>query len=181
MSRFSKIPVTVPENIKIEIKDGVVSVNGPKGTLTREFPSEVKLVLADGKLTINTKGEGKFERAIRGTIKAHVNNMIKGVTDGWTKSLEIVGTGYRAEVKGNDLQLILGYSHPILIKAPEGIKFSVEKLKVTVEGTDKDVVGQVAAKIRASRQPDPYQNKGVRYENEVLKKKPGKQAAKAGA
>lgn len=179
MSRFSKIPVTIPENIKIEIKDGAVSVTGPKGTLTRAIPTDVALVQEDGKLKINTKGEGKFERAIRGTIKAHVNNMIKGVTDGWTKSLEIIGTGYRAEVKGNDLQLILGYSHPILIKAPDGIKFSVEKLKVTVEGMDKDVVGQVAAEIRASREPDVYQGKGVRYENEIIRKKPGKQAAKA--
>ncbi len=180
MARFGKLPVAVPEGVKIEIKPGSIAVSGNKGSLTRELPHGVKVNLSGNEITVESKGEERFARAIKGTIRSHIVNMIKGVAEGWEKNLELVGTGYRAEVKNGDLHLTIGYSHPVIIKAPEGIKFSVEKLKVKVEGVNKDVVGQIAAQVRASRPPDPYKGKGVRYEGEQLKLKPGKQAAKTG-
>lgn len=180
MARFGRLPVAVPEGVKIEIKPGSIVVSGNKGSLIREFPRGVKVNLSGNEITVASSGEGKFPQAIKGTIRSHIVNMIKGVSQGWEKNLELVGTGYRAEVKNGDLYLTVGYSHPVIIKAPEGIKFSVDKLKVKVEGINKDLVGQVAAQVRASRPPDPYKGKGVRYEGEQLKLKPGKQAAKTG-
>ncbi|HEX6977002.1 MAG TPA: 50S ribosomal protein L6 [Patescibacteria group bacterium] len=181
MGRFGRLPVSVPEGVKIEDQSNTLTISGPKGTLTRVLPKGVSIKMGEKEVVIESKGDTKFSEAIKGTIRSHVTNMIKGVSEGWTKTLELVGTGYRAEVKDNNLHLTVGFSHPVIINAPEGIKFSVEKLKVKVEGMDKDKVGQVAALVRASRPPDPYKGKGVRYEGEQLKLKPGKQAAKTGA
>lgn len=180
MARFGKLPVVVPEGVKVEIQPETITVSGSKGTLFRKIPNGVKVNQSGNELVVESKGETKFAQAIRGTIRSHIVNMIKGVSEGWSKTLELVGTGFRAEVKDGDLNLTVGFSHPVKIAAPEGIKFSVEKLKIKVEGIDKDVVGQVAASVRASRPPDPYKGKGVRYEGEELKLKPGKQAAKVG-
>ncbi len=181
MGRFAKIPVLIPEGVKIDNQSNALTVSGPKGSLTRILPKEVSLKQGEKEIVIESSGNTKFNEAIKGTIRSHIVNMIKGVSEGWTKTLELVGTGYRAEVKDGNLHLTVGFSHPVVINAPEGIKFSVEKLKVKVEGIDKDKVGQVAAKIRDSRPPDPYKGKGIRYEGEQLKLKPGKQAAKTGA
>jgi large subunit ribosomal protein L6 len=182
MARFGRLPVTLPEGIKAEIKDGSVIVSGSKGSVTRSFPKGVSVKQEGNDLVIGAKGEEKYAGAIKGTMRAHLLNMIKGVTEGWKKDLEIVGTGFRAEVRGSDLVLTVGYSHTVTIKAPEGVKFSVTKNVITVEGVDRDAVGQTSANIRAVRPPDAYQGKGIRYSDEIVKKKPGKQAAKtAGA
>ncbi len=181
MGRFAKIPVLIPGGVKIDNQSSALTISGPKGSLTRILPKEVNLKQSENEIVVEFSGNTKFSEAIKGTIRSHIVNMIKGVTEGWTKTLELVGTGYRAEVKDGNLHLAVGFSHPVIINAPEGVKFSVEKLKVKVEGIDKDKVGQVAALVRASRPPDPYKGKGVRYEGEQLKLKPGKQAAKTGA
>jgi large subunit ribosomal protein L6 len=183
MSRFSKIPVKVPETVKIEFGAGSVKVTGPKGSLERKVPSIVEIKIDKNELMVtNTeKEESKFGKAIIGTIKSHVTNMIKGVTDGWNKKLELNGAGFRAEVRGSDLVLTIGYSHQVTITAPTGIKFTVEKNTINIEGTDREIVGEVAAKIIRVRPPDPYKGKGIKYAGAVLKLKPGKQAAKAAA
>jgi large subunit ribosomal protein L6 len=182
MSKYTKIPVKIPQDVKVEVVGSTVKVTGPKGSLERSFPDSVEIEIKDGSiLTKNReKVETKFGGAIIGTAKSHIANMINGVQNGWSKKLEINGTGYRAEVRGNDLVLTVGYSHPVTVTSPAGIKFSVEKNVITVEGLDKDLVGLIAAKIKAVRRPDPYKGKGIRYQGEVLKLKPGKQAAKAG-
>ena len=179
MSKFAKIPVNIPEAVQVVIEKETVKVSGPKGSLERRVPKEVKVENKDGLVMVKlVESETKFGRAIVGTIRSHIINMIKGVTEGWTKKLELVGTGYRAEVRGNDLVLTIGYSHPVVFKAPQDVKFRVEKNVVSVEGADREGVTQLAAKIRDSREPDPYKGKGVRYLGEILKLRPGKQAAK---
>lgn len=178
MSRFGKIPVLVPSGVTVTLDGDVVKVKGPKSEVSLSVPRAVMVKVADGVINVEIKEKSKFGRSLQGTIRSHLINMIAGVTVGWKKSLELVGTGYRAEVKGEDLILTLGYSHPVIIKSPAGIKFTIEKLIVHVEGADKEMVGQMAAKIRKARVPDAYKGKGVRYLGEVLKLKPGKQAAK---
>ncbi len=180
MSRFSKIPVKIVEGVKIEVQDTLIKVIGPKGTLERKFPNIVEITIKDGELTVNSKEVSKFGDSIQGTIRSHIVNMVKGVTEGWNKKLELVGTGFRAELKGNDLVLTVGFSHTVTITAPVGIKFGIEKNVITIDGADKEVVGAISAKIKAVRKPDPYKGKGIRYLGEVLKLKPGKQAAKTG-
>jgi large subunit ribosomal protein L6 len=181
MSRFSKIPVKIAEKVEVKLLDGKVEVKGPKGTMERTFPREAKIEIKDGVVLVTGNNDSKFGRAIQGTVRSHIVNMIKGVTEGWSKKLELVGTGYRAEIKDNNLVLTVGFSHPVIINAEEGIKFGIEKNTITVEGMDKQLVGEVAANIKAVRKPDPYKGKGIRYFGEVLKLKPGKQAAKTGA
>lgn len=181
MSRFAKIPVKVPEGVKIEVGKDSIQVTGPKGTLMRKFPDILEIKIEEGILFVTSADTSKFAEAMKGTIRSHIVNMITGVTSFWSKKLEVVGTGYRAEVKGNDLVLTVGYSHPITITAPSGIKFIVEKNVVTVEGADREIVGKIAADVHEVRLPDPYKGKGIRYFGEVLKLKPGKQAAKTTA
>lgn len=176
---FNKTAVKVSQGVKLELGDGSVVVTGPKGTLTRDYPSGLKLEMGDGEVVVERKKEDKFSKSVQGTITAHIRNMIHGVTEGWSKALEIVGAGYRAEVRGTDLVLTIGYSHPIIIKAPEGITFKVEKSVVTIDGIDREVVGQVAADVRGARPPEPYRGKGIKYTDEVIRRKPGKAAAKA--
>ncbi len=173
MSRFGKLPVTVLEGVTVGISDNVLKVSGPKGAIEKNMPREVSIKVADGIANVESKSE-----TMRGTFRSHLVNMIKGVKEGWTKSLELVGTGYRAEVRGTDLVLTVGYSHPVIVKAPAGITFSVEKSIVKVEGADKEEVGQTSAYIMSVRRPDAYKGKGIRLEGQVLKLKPGKQAAK---
>lgn len=181
MSKFSNIPVEIPAGVKFELTNHVVKVSGPKGNLERKIPSIVDVEVKDNTLAVKVKEQSKFGDSIQGTIRSHITNMIKGVTEGWSKKLELVGTGYRGEVRGNDLVLTIGYSHPVTFTAPTGVKFLVEKNVVTVEGIDREVVSQLAAQVRQSREPDPYKGKGVRYLGEYLKLKPGKQAAKTAA
>lgn len=173
MSRFGKLPVTVLEGVSVDITDNTLKVSGPKGAIEKKLPREISIKIVDGVANVESKSE-----AMRGTFRSHLVNMIKGVKDGWTKSLELVGTGYRAEVKGTDLVLTVGYSHPVIVKAPAGITYTVDKSVVKVEGADKEQVGQMSAYIMSVRRPDAYKGKGIRLEGQVLKLKPGKQAAK---
>lgn len=178
MSRFGKLPIKIPAGVTVTINNGEVTVVGPKGTLVRSFPKNVDFKVEEGSILVLTGKESKESRAMQGTAKAHVTNMIKGVSEGFSKQLEIVGAGYRAEVRGNDLVMQIGYSHPVVISAFDGISFKVEKNFVTVSGADKENVGQISALVRGSRPPEPYKGTGIKYTDEVIRRKAGKQAAK---
>lgn len=180
MSRIGKQPIPVPQGVKIQIAADAVDVQGPKGKLRVAIPSGIKLEQKDG--VLNAIRATDQHRALHGLVRALVANAVHGVTQGFRKDMEIVGVGYRAEVKGKSVQLNLGYSHPIDFAIPEGIQIAVEKnTKLTVTGADKGQVGQVAANLRSLRPPDPYKQKGIRIVGERLKKKAGKTGAKTGA
>ena len=182
MSKIGKQPIIIPEGVTAEISGHTITVTGPKGTMKRHFAPEIAVNIEDGKVVVTTKGTGKYVMSLFGTTRAIINNDIIGVSTGWSKKLELVGTGFRAETSGNELSLVVGYSHPVKIKAPEGVTFKVEKNVVTVDGYDKEVVGQVSADIRAVRPPEPYKGKGIKYIDEVIRRKAGKAAAaKTGA
>lgn len=181
MSRFGKLPVVVSQGVNLEITSAFVKATGPKGSLTHKLPHGISVVQKDNTLTVGKSGNSKQMLALQGTTRSHLVNMIEGVTKGWEKKLELIGSGYRAEVRGRDLILTVGYSHPITISAPEGISFNVEKTIVTVSGANRSDVGQISAQIRATREPDPYRGKGVKYIDEVIRRKAGKQAAKTAA
>jgi large subunit ribosomal protein L6 len=181
MSRIGKLPVAVPSGVNVALSDGEVVVKGPKGELRQAILSQVVDVkLEDGKVVVERKGDAKPHRSAHGLTRTLISNMVEGVSKGFRKSLEIQGVGYRAAKSGEKLNLSLGYSHPVVFEAPSGITLSVEgQNKIHVDGIDKQQVGQVAAKIRALRAPEPYKGKGIRYEGEVIRKKLGK-AGKAG-
>jgi large subunit ribosomal protein L6 len=175
MSRIGKKPIALPKGVKVELKDGLVSVNGQKGALQRPLLEGVEVSITDAVVTVTRKSDDKRSRSYHGLMRTLVANMVEGVSNGYEKKLEIVGIGYRSELKGNNLALYLGYSHPIDFPLPEGISAEVEKQTlVTIKGIDKELVGQIAAKIRDLRKPDPYKGKGVKYAGEILKKKAGK-------
>jgi large subunit ribosomal protein L6 len=180
MSRIGNKIIPVPSGVKIQIKDGAVEVQGPKGKMNVSVPRGIAFEQKDG--TLVAKRDSEDRRALHGLARALVANAVTGVTQGFKKDLDIVGVGYRAEVKGKNVVLALGYSHPIEFPIPEGIQIAVEKqTHLTVSGADKGQVGQVAANLRALRPPDPYKQKGVRITGERLKKKAGKAGAKAAA
>lgn len=181
MSKIGKVKIEIPENVEIEIQDYKVKVAGPRGVLQKELPREVAVEKTSEGLRVVLRKKTSRAKTLHGTMRAHIANMVKGVTDGWSKSLELVGTGYRAEVNGRTLTLRVGYSHPVEITAPEGISFKVEKTDITVEGVDRELVGQISAKIRAVRPPEPYKGKGIKYKDEVVRRKPGKAARAVGA
>ncbi|MGD8744428.1 MAG: 50S ribosomal protein L6 [Candidatus Woesebacteria bacterium] len=174
MSKVGKLPIELPEDVKLEVSDSKVKVAGPKGEITKSLPRPVVVEVKDKLATVKVKGKSKRSKSLHGTYRAIVSNMVKGVVDGWTKTLELVGTGYRAEVKGDTLVMKVGFSHPVEVDTPDGIKFSVEKNFIKVDGIDKELVGQTAAIIRSIRPPEPYKGKGIRYEDEVVRRKPGK-------
>jgi len=179
MSRIGNKVIPVPSGVKINIAAGQVEVQGPKGKLTSPVPQGIQFELADGRLVAKRAAETKQLRALHGLARSLVANAVKGVTDGFQKELEIVGIGYRAEVRGKSVVFSLGFSHPIDFQIPTGINITVEKqTKLVVSGTDKQRVGQTAATIRSLKKPDPYKNKGIRYAGEALKKKVGKTGAK---
>jgi large subunit ribosomal protein L6 len=180
MSRIGNKLIPVPSGVKIQIKDGTVEVQGPKGKMAVRVPSGIKFEQKDG--TLVAKRDTEDHRALHGLARALVANAVTGVTTGFKKDLDIVGVGYRAEVKGKNVVLALGYSHPIEFPIPEGIQVAIEKqTHMTVSGADKNQVGQVAANLRALRPPDPYKQKGIRITGERLKKKAGKAGAKTAA
>jgi len=179
MARLGKLPVEIPEGITVKIGSNTLKVTGPKGDITRKLSNAVKLEKKDKQIKVTRANNSKLALAIEGTTRAHLINMIKGVTEGWTKSLEINGAGYRAEVKGAELVLTVGYSHPVIIELPQGIEAKVEKNVVTLSGVNKDLVGQVAANVRKTRKPNVYTGSGIKYVDEVIRRKAGKQAAKA--
>jgi large subunit ribosomal protein L6 len=180
MSRIGNKVITVPSGVKIQLKDGSVEVQGPKGKMNVRVPQGIQFEQKDG--TVTAKRDSEERRALHGLARALVANAVIGVTQGFRKDLDIVGVGYRAEVKGKNVVLALGYSHPIEFAIPEGIQIAVEKqTHMVVTGADKNQVGQIAANLRALRPPDPYKQKGIRITGERLKKKAGKAGAKTAA
>lgn len=178
MSRIGKVPVPIPEKVKIDIKDQTVLVEGPKGKVTKTFAPVVKIAIADKKVTVAPTDESRFARAMYGTARSIIAGMVKGVTDGYIKELEIQGVGFKANLKGKQLDLALGYSHPILFDIPEGIKITVtDQTKLKIEGADKQLVGAVTANIRSYYPPEPYKGKGVRIVGERVRRKEGKTVA----
>jgi large subunit ribosomal protein L6 len=178
MSRVGRKVISVPKDVKIQIKDGTVEVQGPKGKLQTPVPPGITFSLQGAELSCVRTNDERQQRAFHGLARALANNAVKGVTEGFSKELDIVGVGYKAAVEGNKVVFSLGYSHPVVFPIPEGIKVAVDKqTRVTVSGIDRQRVGQVAAEIRSLRKPDPYKQKGIRYVGEVLKKKAGKAGA----
>lgn len=181
MSRIGRRPIKAVKGVKIERKGAQLKVTGPKGELTAVMPASITFEVGEDEVLVRRASDVKTDRVLHGTWRAHLANMIRGVSEGFQKKLEIVGVGYRAELKGKHVQFALGYSHPILFTPPDGIKLEVpQPTNVVVSGIDKQLVGQVAAKIRSFRPPEPYKGKGVKYENEFIRKKAGKAAATAG-
>jgi large subunit ribosomal protein L6 len=180
MSRIGKTPITVPGGVDVAIVDSHVTVKGPKGTLSRVIPATITVRRDDTQLVVERPDDERDNRALHGLTRSLVNNMVVGVTDGFTKELEIIGVGYRAEVQGADtLRMALGFSHPVIVKAPDGISFECpSQTRVIVKGIDKEIVGQVAANIRSIRKPEPYKGKGVRYLGEKVLRKAGKTGKK---
>ncbi|MDF4253974.1 MULTISPECIES: 50S ribosomal protein L6 [unclassified Streptomyces] len=176
MSRIGKLPIQVPAGVDVTIDGQTVAVKGPKGSLSHTVAAPIEIAKGeDGALVVTRPNDESRNRALHGLSRTLVANMITGVTNGFSKNLEISGVGYRVQAKGSDLEFSLGYSHPILVEAPEGISFKVESpTKFTVEGIDKQRVGEVSAKIRKLRKPDPYKAKGVKYAGEVIRRKVGK-------
>jgi large subunit ribosomal protein L6 len=175
MSRIGRMPVTVPSGVDVTISGREVTVKGPKGTLSLEISAPIEVAQEDGVLTITRPSDEGEVRALHGLSRSLIANMVTGVTDGYRKTLEIVGVGYRVQAKGKDLEFALGFSHPVPVNAPDGITFRVETpTRFIVEGIDKQQVGEVAAKIRKLRKPDPYKGKGVRYQGEQIRRKVGK-------
>jgi large subunit ribosomal protein L6 len=179
MSRIGKKPVTLPKGVAVEIQGNTVAVKGPKGELRRTLHSEMQVALADGQVTVARPSEEKRHKALHGLSRTLVQNMVDGVSKGFSKTLEIQGVGYKAEAKPYGVNLIVGYSHPVKYEAPKGIKISVENNTVVkIEGADKEAVGQVAAELRSVRPPEPYKGKGIRYQGEQVRRKAGKTGAK---
>ena len=179
MSRIGKKPIEIPAGVKVDINGSDIKITGTLGTSSISLIEGVKLNYSDNVICIEPETEEKKHIAYQGLFRTLINNMVVGVSQGFEKNLEIVGVGYRATQQGNDVQFQLGYSHPILFKAPEGIKLEViDPTKIKVKGTDKQVVGQIAANIRKLRAPEPYKGKGIRYKDEVIRKKAGKTGKK---
>ena len=175
MSRIGKKPIEVPKGVTVTLEGNRVRVKGPKGELERTLHPAITAAQENGTLTVSRPSDEAEHRALHGLSRTLIANMITGVTEGYTKTLEIVGVGYRVQARGSDLEFALGYSHPVPVRAPEGITFTVESpTRLRVTGIDKQLVGQVAANIRGLRRPDPYKGKGVRYQGEVVKRKVGK-------
>jgi large subunit ribosomal protein L6 len=176
MSRIGRLPISVPSGVTVDIDGSTVTVKGPKGTLSHDVAAPITVAKAeDGTIEVARPNDERMSRSLHGLTRTLVSNMVIGVTDGYTKALEISGTGYRVVPKGNGLEFSLGFSHPVIVEAPEGITFAVESpTKFSVAGIDKQQVGETAAKLRKLRKPDPYKGKGVRYAGEVIRRKAGK-------
>jgi large subunit ribosomal protein L6 len=182
MSRVGKLPISIPSGVQVTVADNnVVTVKGPKGTLSEKIDRDLEIKIEDGMVTISRPTDQKRHKALHGLYRALINNMIKGVSEGFVKELEVVGVGFRASNQGQVLELSLGYSHPIFVILPREIKVSTETLKgqaprIKLESTDKQLIGQVAAKLRSLRKPEPYKGKGVRFVGEEIRRKAGKSA-----
>jgi large subunit ribosomal protein L6 len=171
------MPINIPSGVEVTIQPAEVIVKGPKGQLSEMIPQGIKVVKEDNQLSVQRLSESKLHRSLHGLIRTLVSNMVVGVSDGFTKTLDIVGVGYRAAKKGNDLELAMGYSHPVQIKQVPGIEFEVPvPTKIIVKGADKQMVGQIASNIRDVRRPEPYKGKGIKYEGEYIRRKVGKTA-----
>jgi len=171
----------LPKGVSISQKAGAISVKGPKGELSKPLPDGISIKTEADKLQVLRADDSRQNRAKHGLMRAHLANMVKGVTEGWNRELEINGVGYRAEVAGDTINMALGYSHPIAFKLPKGVTAKVDKNRVTLSSADRDLVGQTAAKVRELRPPEPYKGKGVKYVEEVIKRKVGKAGATSGS
>jgi large subunit ribosomal protein L6 len=181
MSRIGRKPVSIPQGVKLNLDGAVVRAEGPKGKLSQPIPAGLSAKIENNQLVISRSGEDRKVRALHGLARALMANMVTGVKDGFERKLEIVGIGYRAQLQGRAIQLALGYSHPVIFPLPEGVTAEIDRqVSITLRAADKAVLGQTAAKLRALREPDPYKGKGIRYANEVVRKKVGKKAG-AGA
>lgn len=180
MSKIGKQPVEIKEGVIVQIENGEIKITGPKGMLSFNLPKGIDVRTEDGKILVSTKSQAEGISALFGLTRALIANMVKGVTEGFEKKLELSGVGYRAQVSGNDLMLSVGYSHQVKISAPEGIKFNVAENQITILGIDKILVGDTAAKIRKIRPPEPYKGKGISYVGERIRRKAGKVAKAIG-
>ncbi len=178
MSRIGKMPIPVPSSVTVDLGDGTVRVKGPKGELERQVPRQISIVRDDGVLHVERSSDEPTHRSLHGLTRSLVANMVTGVTDGFTRRLEVNGVGYRAAVSSGNLVLQVGFSHPVLVPAPRGITFTVQANAITVSGADKELVGEIAAQIRHVRPPEPYKGKGIKYAEEVIRRKAGKAGAK---
>ncbi|KPV57097.1 50S ribosomal protein L6 [Paenibacillus sp. A3] len=179
MSRIGRKPITIPSGVNVTIDNTLITVKGPKGTLSRELHRDMKISVEDNVLTVERPSDNKLHRSLHGTTRSVVQNMVSGVTDGFAKSLDLVGVGYRANKTGNKLVLNVGYSHPVEIEPENGIEFEVpSNTKIIVKGIDKELVGATAAKVRSVREPEPYKGKGIKYEGERILRKEGKAGKK---
>lgn len=177
MSRIGKLPIEIPDGVDVEIKDGLAHVKGPRGELQQRVSTDLRFEREDSKLTVKRPTDRKDHRSLHGLTRTLLYNMVMGVTQGFEKRLEIQGVGYRAQLRGDALELALGYSHPIRVEAPQGIEFEVPvPTQIIVRGNDKQMVGEIAARIRKARPPEPYKGKGVRYAGEQVSRKVGKRA-----
>jgi large subunit ribosomal protein L6 len=178
MSRIGKMPIPVPKSVTVDVTDGSVRVKGPKGELARQVPRQISVVRDDAELRVERSSDEPAQRSLHGLTRSLIANMVTGVTDGYTRRLEVNGVGYRAAVSSGNLVLQVGYSHPVLVSAPPGISFTVAANAITVSGADKELVGETAAQIRRVRPPEPYKGKGIKYAEEVIRRKAGKAGAK---
>ena len=183
MSRIGKAPVAIPAGVTIDVKDTMVTVKGPKGELTQEINPSITCKIEDGELILTRANEDKQTKSLHGLYRSLINNMVTGVSEGYTIKQELVGVGYRAKVTGQQLELALGFSHPIVLQVPDEIKVNAEAAKgqnptITLESHDKQLIGQVAAKLRSLRKPEPYKGKGIRFVGEHIRRKAGKAAGK---
>jgi large subunit ribosomal protein L6 len=186
MSRIGKQPITIPQGVDVTQENGTLTVKGPKGTLSQAIPQEVEVAVEDGSLRVNRRNENRAAQEQHGLVRTLIANMVQGVTEGFAKTLHISGVGYRAQLAGQDLNLSLGFSHPVVVKPRPGITFEVgqdtntRSPYIRVSGIDKQLVGQQAAEIRSLKKPEPYKGKGIRYEGEVVRRKAGKAGKAAG-
>jgi large subunit ribosomal protein L6 len=177
MSRIGRKPITIPQGVKVQVEGSVVRAEGPKGKLAQPVPSGLGAAIENNHLVITRSSEDRRVRALHGLARALVANMVTGVKDGFERKLEIVGIGYRAQVQGRNIQLALGYSHPVIFPLPEGISAEIDKqVSITLRGADKALLGETAAKLRSLRKPDPYKGKGIKYADETIRRKVGKKA-----
>lgn len=177
MSRIGKQPIEIPAGVKVTVEDGLVRAEGPKGRLTQRVPSGIQARLEKNRLVVTRSADHRTVRALHGLTRALLANMVRGVKEGFERKLEIVGIGYRAQLQGKNIQLSLGYSHPVVFPLPEGITAEIDKQTlITLRGADKALLGQTAANLRALRKPDPYKGKGVKYAEETIRRKVGKKA-----
>ncbi|MCL6614699.1 MAG: 50S ribosomal protein L6 [Firmicutes bacterium] len=175
MSRIGRMPIEIPQGVEVRVEGNVVRVKGPKGELSQGFHPEMQVTVAEGRVVVSRPSDERFHRSLHGLTRTLIANMMEGVTKGYSRTLEIEGVGYRAAKSGEKLVLTVGYSHPVEIAPPPGIEFEVPSpTRIVVKGLDKQRVGEVAAMIRAVRKPEPYQGKGIRYENEKIRRKAGK-------
>ena len=181
MSKIGKQPVQIPQGVTVKVEDLTVNVSGPKGNISFQIRPEIAVMVENQTVKISRKSENKFAKALHGLTRSVISNMVKGVTDGHQKMLELVGVGYKAAKQGNDLVLNVGYSHPVVIISTNGVEFDTKNNKIIVSGIDKIAVGEMAAKIRKVSPPEPYKGKGIRYSDEIVRKKAGKAVKAVGA